>query len=119
MRPVVLATALAALVAGTARAAPGDAGVGMRVAHLPHGWVVVWVVDGTPAAFVGIRPRDVLVAVEGQPVADVDGPHLAALVRGAAYTSVVLTFERDGARAERVVVRAPAGRGRQVLGGRR
>ena len=62
------------------------AGPGVRVAEVS---------PGSPAAAAGIRPGDVLVSLDGTPLADVRG-YSAALKSHQAGDTVELTVRRDG-----------------------
>ncbi len=54
---------------------------------------VVAPIDGTPAARAGVLPGDVIVAIDGKPIAQIEGMEP---LRGAAGTMVVITLVRDG-----------------------
>ena len=58
-----------------------------------RGVEVVEVADGSPAAAAGLRPEDLVVAIDGLPVRGVDDMHR------------LLTGERIGTRCELAVVR--------------
>ena len=70
-------------------------GIGVEVQPMPDGTIkIIAPIDGTPAARAGIRSGDVIVAVDGRPVAggeDSDNP-----LRGNPGTPVTLTLRREG-----------------------
>lgn len=55
---------------------------------------VVGVIEGAPAQTAGVRPGDVLSAVDDQPVTGMSQTQLAVLVRGAEGTQVKITMRR-------------------------
>jgi C-terminal processing protease CtpA/Prc len=60
-------------------------GVGIQLAPRPDGtFEVVTPLDGSPAAASGIEPGDVLLAVDGKPLAHVQMPDVIRMVGGAA-----------------------------------
>ena len=71
-------------------------GIGVEVQPQPDGTIlVVAPIDGTPAAKAGIKPRDLIVAVDGKPLTpSADG---SETLRGKPGTQVVLTIAREGA----------------------
>src|SRR5690554_1929357 len=96
------------------------AGIGVEVVRLPDGSMrVVAPIDDTPAARAGIRPGDIIVAVDGEPLtpASHDG---AGPLRGAAGTSVSMTLIREDEAAtmevtvEREEIRITSVRGRML-----
>ena len=68
--------------------------------------VIVSVIEGSPAEKAGIRPGDVTVAVDGEPVDGRTVDEVVEAVRGPAETDVALTMERDGETYDVVVTRA-------------
>lgn len=71
-------------------------GIGVEVLQLPDGKVrVIAPIDGTPAARAGVKPGDIIVAVDGKPLTPAstegDGP-----LRGEPGTAVKLTIVREG-----------------------
>jgi carboxyl-terminal processing protease len=69
--------------------------------------VIVAPLRGTPAERAGLRPGDVITAIDGRPVAGRTLDEARRLVRGPKDTTVMLTIERDGAGPRDVeVVRA-------------
>nr|MDQ6914763.1 S41 family peptidase [Actinomycetota bacterium] len=87
-------------------------GVGMEVAESPRGLRVTRVFPGAPAARGGIRPGDLVVAVDGRSLAGKASAVSSALIRGRPGTVVTLTVETRGARRNlrlrRARVNAPA-----------
>ncbi len=70
-------------------------GIGVEVQPMPEGTVkIIAPIDGTPAARAGIRSGDVIVAVDGKPLAD--GGDGDSPLRGKPGTQVTLTLQRDG-----------------------
>ena len=67
---------------------------------------IVNILEGTPAAEVGIQIGDVFAAVDGEDVFGMSQIELASRVRGAAGTSVNITMLRDGERIEFALTRA-------------
>jgi carboxyl-terminal processing protease len=61
---------------------------------------IVNVLEGTPAAKVGIQIGDVFAAVNGEEVLGYSQLELASLVRGPSGTTVNITMLRDGERVE-------------------
>jgi len=61
---------------------------------------VVSVVDGSPADLVGLRPGDLIAAVDGVDVGRIPVDEVADLVRGGEDTQVRLVIERPGAVGE-------------------
>jgi S1-C subfamily serine protease len=80
------------------RAAQPPPALGAAVKDAPGGGTLVGTVrPGTPAERGGLKPGDVIVAVDGTPVAGVDS--LASLIQGArGQGSAMLTVQRDGSR---------------------
>lgn len=58
--------------------------------------VIVQPMEGTPAERAGLRPNDLILAVNGEDVRGVTVAELQSKVRGPAGTDVVLTIERSG-----------------------
>src|SRR3954470_6154232 len=86
------------IVGGTRRLSPVLAAQLGRSAGLE----VVQLLDGSPAAAAGIRPGDVLVALDGRPIAGV-GDLQRTLVGDLVGRRVDVTLERDGKLAELVL----------------
>lgn len=94
--------------AGADRASrAGRAGLGIEVAARGAQTAVRAVVRDSPAAIAGIRPGDVLVAVDGQRTADQDIHTIRSLLSGDEGSSVTLTVRgRDGRLRDMPMVRA-------------
>ncbi len=72
-------------------------GIGVEVQQQPDGTILVIApIDDTPAARAGIKPGDLIVAVDGKPLTpeQIDSNPL----RGQPGTSTVLTVQREGAK---------------------
>ena len=66
-------------------------GVGLTVAEVKRGLRVVTVFDGSPARRAGIKPRDVITAVDGESLAGRTTDEATTLIKGPAGSSVSLT----------------------------
>jgi len=67
---------------------------------------VVGVIEGAPAQTAGVKPGDVLTAVDDQPVTGMSQTELAVLVRGAEGTQVKVTMRRGEALIDFEITRA-------------
>ncbi|MBI2940759.1 MAG: S41 family peptidase [Chloroflexi bacterium] len=74
-------------------------GVGIQVEMKDGKLVVVAPVDDTPAQRAGVRPGDVIVAVDGRPLTGVTLTDAVTLIRGPRGSHVQLTIERAGGQA--------------------
>jgi carboxyl-terminal processing protease len=87
-------------------------GVGMEVSESARGLRVTRVFPGAPATRAGIRPGDLVVAVNGRSLAGKPSAVSSSLIRGRPGTPVTLTVETRGARRtlrlHRARVNAPA-----------
>lgn len=71
-------------------------GVGVELQRQPDGsLLVIAPIDDTPAARAGIRPGDVITAIDGKPFRPDEGDHSGPL-RGPPGSRVVLTLVREG-----------------------
>ncbi|MGH2854619.1 MAG: S41 family peptidase [Solirubrobacteraceae bacterium] len=78
---------------------PGSfSGIGVEVNPDPRGLRIVQVFNDSPAARAGLRVEDVIVAVNGRPLAGLPEDAATSLVKGPPNTSVVLRVERPAAR---------------------
>ena len=71
-------------------------GIGMTIGPRNNHIVVIAPFAGTPAYKAGIRPGDVILAVNGKPTDNMSTEQVAELVRGPRGTSVTLTIVREG-----------------------
>jgi carboxyl-terminal processing protease len=71
-------------------------GIGVVIFTNDDGLIVVrQVLEGTGAEAAGVRPGDIFVEVNGEPVQDMNQTDLALMVRGPSGTTVDVTFLRD------------------------
>ena len=71
-------------------------GVGVELMELPdRSFKVIAPIDGTPAARAGIKPGDIITAIDGQRL-DADNDLGSGPLRGEPGTTVVLTISREG-----------------------
>jgi carboxyl-terminal processing protease len=71
-------------------------GVGIEIASLEGRVAVVTPIDGSPAALAGVKPGDVIVAVDGQTVGENDLESAIVRLRGVSGSHVRLAVARDG-----------------------
>lgn len=71
-------------------------GVGIVITKENAQVVVVSPLAGTPAAAADIQPGDVILTVDGEPVADLQLNQVATMIRGPAGTAVTLLLQRRG-----------------------
>ncbi len=71
-------------------------GVGMHIAPRNNKVIVVAPFAGTPAYKAGIRPGDVIIAVDGKPTENLNAGDVADLLKGAKGTPVHITILREG-----------------------
>lgn len=70
-------------------------GIGVSVTPREDGYInVISVTRGSPAEGGGILPGDILIAVEGDDISDIDYNDVVNLVKGEVDTTVTLTFKR-------------------------
>jgi carboxyl-terminal processing protease len=81
-------------------------GVGIRLEDKDDKVVVLSTIDGSPAKEAGLKPEDVLVAVDGENVRGKDGKEISEKVRGPEGTRVKLTVLRNGEEREFSIERA-------------
>jgi len=72
-------------------------GVGMTVGPRNNKVIVIAPFVGTPAYRAGIRPGDVIVAVDGKPTDNMSTSDVADLLKGPKGTTVHITIMREGA----------------------
>jgi carboxyl-terminal processing protease len=71
-------------------------GVGMQVGPRNNKVIVIAPFVGTPAYRAGIRPGDVIIAVDGKPTDNMSTSEVADLLKGPKGTSVRITMLREG-----------------------
>jgi carboxyl-terminal processing protease len=71
-------------------------GVGMQVGPRNNKVIVIAPFAGTPAYRAGIRPGDVIVAVDGKPTDNLTTSDVADLLKGPKGTTVKITIAREG-----------------------
>ena len=81
-------------------------GVGIEVLEVREGLRVTRVFPRSPAQKAGLQRGDVIVAVNGRPIAGLSSQRTTSLIRGRAGTTVSLTWEHLGKRVTRRVERA-------------
>jgi carboxyl-terminal processing protease len=72
-------------------------GVGMTVGPRNNKVIVIAPFAGTPAYRAGIRPGDIIVAVDGKPTDNMSTTDVADLLKGPKGTTVHITIMREGA----------------------
>lgn len=70
-------------------------GIGAELAVRKGNLIIIAPLDGSPAKSAGIRPGDVILQVNDQPVAGLTLSEAVAKIRGPAGSEVVLTLKRD------------------------
>src|SRR5437660_2585856 len=71
-------------------------GVGMTVGPRNNKVIVIAPFVGTPAHRCGIRPRDIIAAIDGQPTDNMSTSDVADLLKGPKGTTVRITMLREG-----------------------
>src|SRR4051812_47224447 len=71
-------------------------GVGMTVGPRNNKIIVIAPFAGTPAYRAGIRPGDVIIAVDGKPTDNMSTAEVADLLKGPRNTNVRITIAREG-----------------------
>ena len=82
----------------------GTAGIGLAVAESGNGFMLRDIAPAGPAASVGLREGDRLLAVDGTPTAGLDLDGVNALLAGPEETQVMLTLRRGRGRARDVAL---------------
>jgi carboxyl-terminal processing protease len=72
-------------------------GVGMQIQPQENKIVVLAPFEGTPAYKAGIRPGDVILAVDGKSTENMDSAAVASMLKGPRGTHVAVTMAREGA----------------------
>ena len=75
---------------------PRFSGVGLNVRQDPKGLEVIETFRGSPAQRAGIKPLDLITAVDGRSLAGKPSDYATALIKGRPGTSVRLTVSSDG-----------------------
>ncbi len=71
-------------------------GVGMQIQPQENKIVVLAPFEGTPAYKAGIRPGDVILAVDGKSTDNMDSAAVASMLKGPRGTHVTVTMAREG-----------------------
>lgn len=71
-------------------------GIGVQLSDEEEGIVVSAPIEGSPADEAGVRSGDVIVAVDGEDVAEEDSSRIVEKVKGQKGTEVEITVRRDG-----------------------
>jgi carboxyl-terminal processing protease len=71
-------------------------GVGMQIMQQNNKIVVILPFTGTPAFRAGIRPGDIIIAVDGKSTDKMNGDDVANLLKGPRQTPVQVTVSREG-----------------------
>ncbi len=80
-------------------------GIGAQVEYHDNALTVVAPLSGSPAMKAGVKPGDVIMAVDGKSLAGLNLLQAIDKVRGPRGTSVVLTIMRDGSTFELTITR--------------
>jgi carboxyl-terminal processing protease len=72
---------------------PHFTGIGVAVGVQPRGLLIARVFDSSPAARAGLKPGEVIVAVNGRKLAGVSADEATALIKGSPGSNVTLTVE--------------------------
>jgi carboxyl-terminal processing protease len=80
-------------------------GLGIELKASPKGLLILRVISGSPAQRAGLRPRDVIVAVDGRSTLDMNADKAADLLQGPENTSARVTLVSPGQPARDVEVR--------------
>ena len=81
-------------------------GIGVWLDVKDRRLVVLSVLPNSPARDEGLKPGDVVLEVDGDPVADMTPDEAVARIKGKAGTEVSLTIERDGRKFDQDITRA-------------
>ena len=71
-------------------------GVGMQIQPQENKIVVLAPFEGTPAYKAGIRPGDIILAVDGKSTENMDSAAVASMLKGPRGTHVTVTMAREG-----------------------
>ena len=89
----------AALKAMNGTAASGEAGIGAALTLVKGEVKVISPRDGSPAAEAGVKPGDLILAIDKEPTFELTLAEVEQKLRGPAGSSVKLTLERTGEKA--------------------
>lgn len=81
-------------------------GIGAELSKEDGFVIIVAPIKGTPADKAGIRPRDIIIEIDGESSTDISVREAVTRIRGEKGTEVVLTVVRDGQRVEVPIIRA-------------
>ena len=73
----------------------GFGGIGVRIDVLPEGIKVLSVMENTPAAVADLHDGDMILAIDGQPTANIDQREAVDRLRGRVGSVVKLSVQRD------------------------
>jgi S1-C subfamily serine protease len=71
-------------------AAPAGSGIGVAFLPTPRGALVRYATQGTPAASMGLEPGDVIISVNGTPLAGRNDTEMRALIQGREGSDIAL-----------------------------
>lgn len=98
-------------------------GIGATSAKSEEGLLIDGVIEGSPAQAAGLEPGDVMVAVDGVSIVDMELDQAVELIRGEEGTKVEITYLRQGrgqrrrVTLTRAVIVLPATTGQALEGG--
>ena len=75
----------------------GFGGIGVRIRLVEEGVLILSVMEDTPAERGGMLKNDIIIAVDGEPVAGLTQREAVSRLRGTVRSPVLLTVERDSA----------------------
>jgi carboxyl-terminal processing protease len=81
-------------------------GIGAELGKEEANIVIISPIAGSPAEKAGLKPRDILVQVDGESASDITISEAVKRIRGKAGTDVKLTLARDGQKVEVTITRA-------------
>ena len=89
-------------------------GIGAQLRDDINGFTVVKLIEGSPAAASKLKPKDKIIAVNGEPVVGMDIIDVVELIRGEEGTFVVLTVirqegEGENKKEEKLAITVPRG----------
>jgi carboxyl-terminal processing protease len=86
-------------------APPHFTGIGVAVGPERRGLLIAHVFDSSPAARAGLKPGDLIVAVDGRPLQGLSADAATALIKGLPGTDVRIGVEHPGAKGSNRTVR--------------